>query len=444
MKVVVDASNVAYSTKNENSQPQMSNILAAVKSLEESGDEFVIIADASLRHDIDDKEKFEKLLESENVEEVPAGNDADHFILNIAHNEKAKILSNDKFRDYAAEFKNINSMRIPFVIENGRVTFGKPKSPKKDKNILQHISDEIIKELNFKRWEVYTGKEGLEISPLNIAKQAIIRIDNDNDTSSKLEKVFSKIPMFNKIVDMVDDVEVAAPYVIFVLVHPKDYKLAVKNAGNISVTVADRLRLEKKPLIAVRNDLFTRPGTFELNIMLADEVTEHAPYNVLVRVSTHDEVFIKKNSRNIASTIAGRLGSWKFPFVSVKPDMLIENPGDFENKTASYIDEDGTRILVSHGKRFVPYRASYPDENGNTKKFLKANEAIVIPKSEKVYEVVYGRADHTEAVKVAPKMFFAATPQELERGKGYAIDTEMKAMPYCTRPSALINLVFSN
>lgn len=55
MKVVVDASNVAYSTKNENSQPQMSNILAAVKSLEESGDEFVIIADASLRHDIDDK-----------------------------------------------------------------------------------------------------------------------------------------------------------------------------------------------------------------------------------------------------------------------------------------------------------------------------------------------------------------------------------------------------
>ena len=101
----------------------------------------------------------------------------------------------------------------------------------KDKNILQHISDEIIKELNFKRWEVYTGKEGLEISPLNIAKQAIIRIDSDNDASSKLEKVFSKIPMFNKIVDMVDDVEVAAPYVIFVLVHPKDYKLAVKNDG---------------------------------------------------------------------------------------------------------------------------------------------------------------------------------------------------------------------
>ena len=330
MKVVVDASNVAHHVKNENSEPQITNILAAVKALEESGDEFVIIADASLRHDIDDKVKFEKLLESDNVEEVPAGNDADHFILDIATREKAKILSNDKFRDYAAEFRNVSSMRIPFTISENRLTFGRPKKPKKDKNILQHVCDEIIKELKFKRWEIYEGKEGLEISPLNIAKQAIIRIDNESGAESTIENIFSKIPMFNKIVDMVDDVEIAALYVIFVLVHPKDYKLAVKNAGNISVTVADRLSLEKKPLIAVRNDLFTKPGNFELNILLADEVTETAPYNILVRISTDDEIFIKKNSRNIASTIAGRLGSWKFPFVSVKPDMLLEKPGEFE------------------------------------------------------------------------------------------------------------------
>ena len=341
MKVVVDASNVAHYVKNKDGKPQMINILAAVKALEESGDEFVIIADASLRHEIDDKEKFVKLLESDNVEEVPAGNVADHFILDIAVREKAKVLSNDKFRDYAAEFRNIPSMRIPFIIDNGRLTFGKPKKPKKNKSILRNICDEIIKELNFKRWEIYTGKQGLEISPLNIAKQAIIRIDSENNTESKLENIFAKIPMFNKIVEMVDDVEIAAPYVIFVLVHPKDYRVAAKNAGNISVTVADRLGLEKKPLIAVRNDLFTKPGFFELNIMLADEVSETAPYNVLVRVNSNDEVFIKKNSRNIASTIAGRLGSWKFPFVSVKPDMILEKPGEFEIELEKGGDLDG-------------------------------------------------------------------------------------------------------
>ena len=166
MKVVVDASNVAYHVKNENGQPQMSNILAVVKALEEGEDEFVIIADASLRHDIDEKDKFLRLLESENVEEVPAGNDADHFILDIATRERAKILSNDKFRDYAAEFRNISSMRIPFIIDNGRLTFGKPKKAKKDKNILQHICDEIIKELNFKKWEIYTGKRRIRNFPI--------------------------------------------------------------------------------------------------------------------------------------------------------------------------------------------------------------------------------------------------------------------------------------
>lgn len=329
MKIIVDASNVAYFSNNENHIPKMSNIWAAIKALEESGDEFVIIADASLRHEIDDKEGFIGLLDSDNVEEVPAGNDADHFILEIANNENAKILSNDKFRNYADEFRNVGSIVIPFTIENDRLTFGKPNRPKRDKKILQNISDEIIKQLTFKKWEVYTDKSGFEISPLNIAKQSIVAIDKDKGAESKMEHLFSKIPLFNKIVDMVEDVEVAAPYVIFVLVHPKDYKMAVKNAGNISVTVADRLNLEKKPLIAVRNDLFTKPGTFELNILLADEVTENAPYNIVVSVSKYDEVFVKKNSRNIASTIAGRLGSWKFPFVSVKPDILLEKPGQF-------------------------------------------------------------------------------------------------------------------
>jgi len=116
----------------------------------------------------------------------------------------------------------------------------------------------------------------------------------------------------------------------------------------------------------------------------------------------------------------------------------------FEDKTAFYIDEDGTRVLSFYGKRFIPYRASYIDENGTKQKFLEENKAIVIPSSQKVYEIIYGRADHTEALKVAPRMFFAATPQELQRGAGWAIDTEMKAIPYCTRPGALINLNFSN
>lgn len=332
MKVVIDASNVAHSGKEENSSPKLQNILSAVKALEDKENDFVIIADASLKHEIDDKEKYLHLVEEEAIEEVPSGNNADHFILELAEEENAKILSNDLFREFNDEFKDIQSRRLPFSFDGENIRIGQAKKPKKDKNILQHICEDILVAIENKRWEIYKGKEGIEFTPLNIAKESIIRMDKaQNDgVGNKIEGLFSRLPMFDKVMNMVEDVETSAPYVIFVLVHPKDYKVAVKSAGNISVTIADRLRLTKRPLIAVRNDLFMKPGTFELNILYSDEIEEDAPFNIEIKINSHDEVFIKKNSRNIASTIAGRMGSWKFPFVAVKPDIILEKPGEFE------------------------------------------------------------------------------------------------------------------
>lgn len=332
MKIIIDASNIAHYKNEGNSKAKLSNIISAVKALEKGDHDFVIIADASLRHNIDEKDNFIKLVNDDIIDEVPVGTIADHFILELADEEDAKILSNDKFRDFASEFPDIKSMRIPFSFKNGDLVMGKARKPKKVKNLLQNICDEILNELDRKRWVVYTGKETTEFSPLNVAKQSILRLDGSTqeNMSNKIEGIFSKIPMFGKVMEMVEDVETSAPYVIFVLVHPKDYKSAVHDAGNISVTVADRLKLVHKPLIAVRNDLFIKPGYFGLNVVLADEVEDFAPFDVEIHTNTYDEVFIKKNSRNIASTIAGRLGSWKFPFVSVKPSMMLEKPGEFE------------------------------------------------------------------------------------------------------------------
>ena len=104
MKVIVDASNVAHFKKNENSEPMLTNIIAAVETLEARDYEYEIIADASLAHDIDNKDDYNLLLEEKSIEEVPIGNNADHFILNLAEEEHAKILSNDKFRDFKDEF----------------------------------------------------------------------------------------------------------------------------------------------------------------------------------------------------------------------------------------------------------------------------------------------------------------------------------------------------
>ncbi|MCG3658608.1 major capsid protein [Aliarcobacter butzleri] len=154
----------------------------------------------------------------------------------------------------------------------------------------------------------------------------------------------------------------------------------------------------------------------KIDTALVDELGMEVPYEILCS----DDFFTRIVSR-------------------AKAENLFENNGP-----AKYIDEAGKRVLTIHGKKFIPFRASYLDENENKKPFIEAGKAVVIPMSEQVYKVVYGRAEHTQAMKAAPQMFFAANPEELERGKGIALETETKLIPYCTRPGALINLVFSN
>ncbi len=180
--------------------------------------------------------------------------------------------------------------------------------------------------------DTYTLKKNKKLSGIAIAKEAIDRITKSKEEGidSKIENIFMKIPLFDKVMNMVEDAEKTSDFIIFVLVSPRDYKDAVRYAGNIAVTVGDRLKLDHAPLVAVRNDLFTKPGSFELNIRYSDEVSEESKYNVSITINDHDYSFVKKNSRNIASTVAARIGTWKFPIVSVKPSMLLEKPGQFE------------------------------------------------------------------------------------------------------------------
>jgi tyrosine-protein phosphatase YwqE len=332
LKVIVDASNVAHFGKEKDGSPLLGNIEKALNALKELGYEPVVVADASLRHEIDNKERFNQLIAEGKVHQVPSGTTADHFILKFAEDENAKILSNDVFREFFDEFHDINSRRIPYEFKDGEITIGKSSQPKKVKNILQKICNKILSEFEKKNMDSYKLKKGKKISGIAIAKEAIDRITKSKEAGlePKLESVFLKIPLFDKVMNMVEEAEKTSDFIIFVLVHPKDYRDAVKNAGNIAVTVGDRLKLEHAPLVAVRNDLYIKPGTFELNIMYSDEVEEESPYNVNITINDHDYAFVKKNSRNIASTVASRLGTWKFPIVSVKPSMLMEKPGHFD------------------------------------------------------------------------------------------------------------------
>lgn len=329
MLVMVDASNVAHFGRKKDAKPSLDYIIKAAKALKKLGYEPILIADASLRHEIDKKEEFNELLDKNKVMQVPSGTTADHFILKMAEEEDAKILSNDVFREYNDEFQDISSRRIPYSFKNGEITIGSSSKPKKVKNILQKICNQILIEFDRKGYDAYKLKKNKKLSGIAVAKEAIDRIAKTNE-DSKLENAFMKIPLFGRVMSLVDEVEKTSDFIIFVLINPRDYRDAVRNAGNIAVTVGDRLKLDHAPLVAVRNDLFTKPGAFELNIIYSDEILEESPYNVNITINDHDYSFVKKNSRNIASTVAARLGTWKFPIVSVKPSMLMEKPGHFD------------------------------------------------------------------------------------------------------------------
>lgn len=131
MKVIIDASNIAHYGRKDNEKPSLDKVLKAEESLKELDYEPILIADASLRHEIDKKEEFNQLLDQDKVHQVPSGTNADHFILKIAEEEDAKILSNDAFREYYDEFQDIASLRLSYKFIDGNIVIGTPSKPKK-------------------------------------------------------------------------------------------------------------------------------------------------------------------------------------------------------------------------------------------------------------------------------------------------------------------------
>lgn len=120
-RVLVDASNVAHST--EGAEARLENILLVSEKLREDGFEPLVVADAALRHQINDKAAYERMIEDGVVHQAPAGTDADYFILSFAREMDAHILTNDRFRDRAAEFGPERERIIRFMIVGGEVVF---------------------------------------------------------------------------------------------------------------------------------------------------------------------------------------------------------------------------------------------------------------------------------------------------------------------------------
>jgi hypothetical protein len=118
---IVDGSNVAHATEGD--QPLLGNISLVCERLAEEGYQPVVVVDAALRHQIDDRAEFERLVENGQIKQAPAGTDADYFILAFARELDAAVVSNDRFRDREKAFPEALERIIRFMILEGEVVF---------------------------------------------------------------------------------------------------------------------------------------------------------------------------------------------------------------------------------------------------------------------------------------------------------------------------------
>ena len=111
---LVDGSNVAHSSEGE--KARLVNILLVADKMREDGFEPVIVADAALRHQIDDRAGYERLVDEGRLKQAPAGTDADYFILSFARELDAAVVSNDRFRDRIQHYPEVEERIIRYMI----------------------------------------------------------------------------------------------------------------------------------------------------------------------------------------------------------------------------------------------------------------------------------------------------------------------------------------
>lgn len=126
---IVDGSNVAHATEGDSAR--LANIRLVCDKLREEGYEPVVVVDAALRHQIDDEQAYEDMVEAGAIKQAPAGTDADYFILSFARELDAVVVSNDRYKDRLAAFPEARERVMRFMIVNDEVVFERRTSRRK-------------------------------------------------------------------------------------------------------------------------------------------------------------------------------------------------------------------------------------------------------------------------------------------------------------------------
>lgn len=124
---VIDAANVALQEKTDGGKAKVDSLIRMTQLLRSKGYRPIVIADASLRYEVDDRQQYDHLEEEGVVYQAPAGTEADYFVLKTAEIEHGVVISNDRYDKYQDQFPWIRDKRVPFMVVDGHIILHCPK-----------------------------------------------------------------------------------------------------------------------------------------------------------------------------------------------------------------------------------------------------------------------------------------------------------------------------
>jgi hypothetical protein len=125
--IVLDASNVAHNSNGRTDKKVYAqNLVYMIDFLKEKGfQDIIVIADASLRHKVEDNQVLERVKKMCTYLESPRETTADVFILQYVKRNHCLMVSNDNFREWKMQdpwaAENVDFYRLSFIIKGKEV-----------------------------------------------------------------------------------------------------------------------------------------------------------------------------------------------------------------------------------------------------------------------------------------------------------------------------------
>ncbi len=114
MHFVIDGNNVAFFRKKARNA-ELQGLLVVIQRLQQLGSVFPVVS-SMLKYRIDDPQSLKASISKREVLETPPNTDSDRFILELATQLDAFLVSNDQYKEYKDLYSSAIDRRLPFML----------------------------------------------------------------------------------------------------------------------------------------------------------------------------------------------------------------------------------------------------------------------------------------------------------------------------------------